>query len=47
VPLMLIAFGEPGTGPKGIREWIYLALFRSAFPLVISWDGACPWLVAA
>jgi hypothetical protein len=27
VPLMLIAFGETGSGPAGPREWVYLALF--------------------
>jgi len=31
VPLMLIAFGEPGSGPAGTREWIYLALFPFGF----------------
>ena len=31
VPLMLIAFGDPGTGPSGPREWIYLALFPFGF----------------
>ena len=33
VPLMLIAFGEPGTGPAGPREWVYLALFPYGFSL--------------
>lgn len=27
VPLMMIFFGESGTGPIGVREWVYLALF--------------------
>ena len=27
VPVMLIAFGEPGSGPAGPRKWVYLALF--------------------
>jgi hypothetical protein len=31
VPLMLIFFGEPGSGPAGAREWIYLALFPFGF----------------
>src|SRR5687768_6533694 len=31
VPLMLIVFGEPGTGPAGVREWVYLALFPFGF----------------
>jgi hypothetical protein len=31
VPLMLIVFGEPGTGPSGAREWVYLALFPFGF----------------
>lgn len=31
VPLMLIVFGEPGTGPAGLREWVYLALFPFGF----------------
>jgi hypothetical protein len=31
VPLMLIAFGERGTGPSGAREWVYLALFPFGF----------------
>ena len=30
-PLMLIAFGEPGSGPTGTREWVYLALFPFGF----------------
>jgi hypothetical protein len=28
---MLIVFGEPGTGPAGLREWVYLALFPFGF----------------
>jgi hypothetical protein len=28
---MLIVFGEPGDGPSGPREWIYLALFPFGF----------------
>jgi hypothetical protein len=28
---MLIAFGEPGTGPAGPREWVYLVLFPFGF----------------
>ncbi len=31
VPLMLIAFGEPGSGPAGAEEWVYLALFPFGF----------------
>jgi hypothetical protein len=31
VPLMLIVFGEPGSGPAGAREWAYLALFPFGF----------------
>jgi hypothetical protein len=31
VPLMLIVFGEPGSGPAGAREWVYLALFPFGF----------------
>lgn len=31
VPLMLVAFGEPGRGPSGVRKWVYLALFPFGF----------------
>jgi hypothetical protein len=31
VPLMLIVFGESGSGPAGPREWLYLALFPFGF----------------
>ncbi len=31
VPLMLIVFGEPGSGPAGAGEWVYLALFPFGF----------------
>ena len=31
VPLMFIVFGEPGSGPAGAREWVYLALFPFGF----------------
>src|SRR5262247_4103788 len=31
VPLMLIVFGEPGSGPASAREWVYLALFPFGF----------------
>jgi hypothetical protein len=31
VPLMLIVFGEYGTGPAGVRDWVYLALFPFGF----------------
>src|SRR5262247_4480494 len=31
VPLMLIVFGESGSGPAGAREWVYLALFPFGF----------------
>ena len=31
VPLMLIVFGEPGNGPAGADEWVYLALFPFGF----------------
>ena len=33
IPLMLIVFGEPGAGPSGVRDWIYLALFPFGFSL--------------
>jgi hypothetical protein len=33
VPLMLIAFGEPGSGPREVGEWVYLALFPFGFSL--------------
>jgi hypothetical protein len=33
VPVLLILVGEPGTGPAGIREWVYLALFPIGFSL--------------
>ena len=33
VPLMQIAFGEPGSGPSGPRETIYLALFPFGFSI--------------
>ena len=31
VPLMLVVFGESGSGPSGAREWVYLALFPFGF----------------
>ena len=31
VPLMLVVFGEPGSGPAGAKEWVYLALFTFGF----------------
>ena len=31
VPLMLIVFGEPESGPVGAEEWVYLALFPFGF----------------
>lgn len=31
LPLMQILFGEWGTGPAGLRGWIYLALFPCGF----------------
>lgn len=31
VPLMMIVFGEPGSGPGNVREWVYLALFPFGF----------------
>jgi hypothetical protein len=31
VPVLLILFGEPGSGPAGIREWAYLTLFPIGF----------------
>lgn len=31
VPLMLIVFGERGSGPAGVRVWVYLALFPFGF----------------
>jgi hypothetical protein len=31
VPLLMIVFGEPGVGPSGVREWVYLALFPFGF----------------
>ena len=33
VPVLLILFGEPGTGPAGFREWVYLALFPIGFSI--------------
>jgi hypothetical protein len=33
IPLMLIVFGESGSGPAGAREWIYLALFPFGFSI--------------
>jgi hypothetical protein len=39
VPLMLILFGEQGSGPAGAREWLYLALFPVGFSVgyLIGW----------
>ena len=31
VPLAMILFGESGSGPAGVREWAYLALFPVGF----------------
>lgn len=31
MPLMLIVFDERGSGPSGMREWLYLALFPFGF----------------
>ena len=51
VPLMLIFFGEPGTGPAGTRERIYLALFPFGFATgyLLGWRwplfGGCMSLV--
>jgi hypothetical protein len=33
VPVLLILVGEPGTGPAGVREWVYLALFPIGFSI--------------
>jgi hypothetical protein len=33
VPVLLILFGEPGSGPAGVREWAYLALFPIGFSI--------------
>jgi len=33
VPILLILFGEPGTGPAGLRDWLYLAFFPLGFSL--------------
>jgi hypothetical protein len=33
VPVLLILFGEPGSGPAGVREWVYLALFPIGFSI--------------
>ncbi len=33
VPVLLILFGEPGSGPAGMREWVYLALFPIGFSI--------------
>lgn len=30
-PILMIAFGEHGTGPADVRGWLYLALFPFAF----------------
>src|SRR5262245_11829807 len=39
VPLMLIAFGERGSGPSGPREWAYLSLFPFGFSIgyLLAW----------
>ena len=29
--LMMMAFGESGSGPSGVREWVYLAFFPFGF----------------
>ena len=44
VPLMLIAFGEFGRGPAGVREWIYLVLFPFGFSAgyLIGWRWPLP-----
>ena len=31
LPLMLVVFGESGSGPAGAEEWVYLALFPFGF----------------
>lgn len=47
VPVLLIFFGEPGSGPAGPRERIYLALFPFGFALgyLLAWrwplTGGC------
>ncbi|MCA9751882.1 MAG: hypothetical protein KC591_06800 [Gemmatimonadetes bacterium] len=33
VPLAMMLFGESGTGPANLREWIYLALFPVGFSI--------------
>ena len=51
VPLLMILVGEPGTGPAGLRGWVYLALFPLGFSLgyLIGWRwpiaGGCISLV--
>jgi hypothetical protein len=39
IPILTILFGEPGTGPAGIRGWIYLLLFPIGFSFgyLIAW----------
>jgi hypothetical protein len=39
IPVLLILVGEPGTGPAGIREWVYLALFPIGFSIgyLVGW----------
>jgi len=32
-PVLMIFFGEPGSGPANVREWIYLALFPCTFAI--------------
>jgi len=34
IPLMMITFGEAGSGPSGWREYAYLALFPFGFSIV-------------
>jgi|RhiMethySRZTD1v2_1073278.scaffolds.fasta_scaffold1892189_1 hypothetical protein len=51
VPLLQIAFGEPGEGPRDAREAIYLVLFPFGFGLgyLLAWRwpvfGGCMSLV--
>lgn len=45
VPIMLIAWGEPGTGPHDIRECLYLALFPCGFSA--GYLAAWRWPLAA
>ena len=44
VPLMLMVFGESGSGPSGAREWAYLAFFPFGFSAgyLLGWRWPLP-----